>query len=133
MSKNERGTLSDFKTFVSLQNIKQLEGGPSEDNKVLVSLGKKTKGGTLCSKFPLAGNGLSSFGSFCEKWTFQCEVCALEKKVTVRGAIFAPPKAPTKSALIRQINVLSKFIGSCQDEGKVNNTVFSDCSFGTYS
>ena len=29
----------------------------------------------LCTKFALAGLGLSSFSSFCKKWTDQCEVC----------------------------------------------------------
>ena len=40
------------------------------------------KGGTLCSKFALAGVGLGGFRSFSKKWTDQSEVCGLKKKVT---------------------------------------------------
>ena len=41
------------------------------------------KGGTLCTKFALAGLGLSSlsnFVSFCKKWYIRDEVCGLTKK-----------------------------------------------------
>ena len=39
--------------------------------------------------FALAGLGLSSFSSFCKKWTDQCEVCGPKKKVTVRVEHFS--------------------------------------------
>ena len=48
----------------------------------------KMKGRTLCSKFPLAGLDLSSFISFCKKWTFEFEVCGLEKKGHCKGRAF---------------------------------------------
>ena len=55
---------------------------------------------------PLAGLGLSSFSSFCKKWTDQREVCGLEKKkekVTVRvGHISGKEKAPTKNTHLFQ-------------------------------
>ena len=38
------------------------------------------KGGPLCTKFALAGLGLSSFISFCKKWYIRDEVCDLTKK-----------------------------------------------------
>ena len=38
------------------------------------------KGGTLCTKFALAGLGLSSFISFCKKWYIRDDVCGLTKK-----------------------------------------------------
>ena len=86
-----RRTLYTFLTFISLQNIKKLEGGPFGDDKKiskrvsqfrkkiergpyslvrycrlrLKSLTKRK--GTLCTKFPLAALGFSSFGSFCKK------------------------------------------------------------------
>ena len=44
--------------------------------------------GTLCTKFALAGLGLSGLRSFSKKWTDQCEVCGL-KKVTVRVGHFS--------------------------------------------
>ena len=44
---------------------------------------------TLCTKFALAGFGLSTFSSSCKKWTTQCEVCVLKKKVTVRVGHFS--------------------------------------------
>ena len=59
--KSKRGT--DFSTLISLQKIS-----------------KKTRRGILWTKFTPAGLGLSSFGSLCKKWTFQCEVCGLEKQ-----------------------------------------------------
>ena len=57
------------------------------------------KGGALCTKFALAGLGLSTFSSFCKKkWTDQCEVRHLKKKVTVRVEYFSlKGKAPTKN------------------------------------
>ena len=45
----------------------------------------KNERGTLCTKFPLTGHSLGTFSSFCKKWTDQCEVCGLKKRVTVRG------------------------------------------------
>ena len=47
-----------------------------------VKKGKNEKG-TLCTKFALAGLGLSSlsrFISFCKKWYIRDEVCGLTKK-----------------------------------------------------
>ena len=61
----------------------------------------KNERGTLCSKFALAGRGLSSFISFCKKWYIRDEVCGLTKKrkklATVRVGHFFPRKAPTKN------------------------------------
>ena len=65
------------------------------------------KGGTLCTKFALAGLGLSSlssFISFCKKWYIRDEVCGLTKKKIKKTshcksrALF-PRKAPTKNTL----------------------------------
>ena len=107
------------KTFISLQNIKKLEEGTlwrhlkifekksqfqkSRKGDPLVSSSfvgyvKKVKNerGTICTKFPLAGLGLSNFGSFCKKWIFQCEVCGLKEDHRKSRAIFASEKAPTK-------------------------------------
>ena len=47
--------------------------------------------------FSRAGLGLSSFSSFRKKWADQCEVCGLEKKVTLKVRHFALDEiAPTK-------------------------------------
>ena len=58
----------------------------------------KNERGTLCTKFALAGFGLSGFSSFFKKWTDQCEVCGLKKKkVTVRvGQFSSKEKASAK-------------------------------------
>ena len=41
----------------------------------------KTKGGTLCTKFALAGlDALGGFRIVSKKWTDQCEDCSLKKK-----------------------------------------------------
>ena len=73
-------TLKDFRKK-SNSAKKNLKGDP------LVSSGfvgyvKKVKNerGTLCTKFALAGLGLSSFISFCKKWYIRDEVCGLTKK-----------------------------------------------------
>ena len=45
------------------------------------------KGGILCTKFALAGLGLSSlssFISFCKKWYIRDEVCGLTKKKEIK-------------------------------------------------
>ena len=61
------------------------------------------KGGTLCTKFALAGLGLSSFISFCKKWYIRDEVCGLTKKkeikklVTVRVGHFSLEKRRLKT------------------------------------
>ena len=100
------GVLWNLITYILLINQKTLRGDPFETLKnfrksrtvlknnrkgdPLVSSGfvgyiKKVKNerGTLCSKFALAGLGLSSFSSFCKKWTDQCEVCGLKKKMSL--------------------------------------------------
>ena len=41
---------------------------------------KKTKGGTLCSKFALVELGLSELISFCKKWYIRDELCGRTKK-----------------------------------------------------
>ena len=62
------------------------------------------KGGTLCTKFALAGLGLSSFISFCKKWYIRDEVCGLTKKkeikklATVRVGHFSLEKRRLKIA-----------------------------------
>ena len=92
--KNVKGTLWAFSTSIRLQNIKKLKGRPFGDIKKTrktfhkaekrggksLIVPKKLERGILCTTFPLAGLGLSSFSSLCRKWTFQCEVCGLENK-----------------------------------------------------
>ena len=54
--------------------------------------GKKSKR-ALCTKFALAGLGLSSLISFCKKWYIRDELCGLtkQKKTSLKE------KAPTKN------------------------------------
>ena len=65
----------------------------------------KMKGGTLCTKFALAGLGLSELISFCKKWYIRDEVCGLTKKKRKKTshcksrALFIR-KAPTKIPLL---------------------------------
>ena len=67
-----------------LQCRKKVNGDPLVSSGFVDYVKKvKTEKGTLCSKFPLAGLGFNSFSSFCKKWTFQCEVCGLEKKSVI--------------------------------------------------
>ena len=121
--KCKRGALWDLLTYILLQNIKKLEGGLFWDNEKfskksrtvpkknrkgdpLVSSGfvgyvKKSKNerGTLCTKFALAGLGLSSFSSFCKKWYTMRSVVWRKRKKTSRcnsRALFTR-KAPTKN------------------------------------
>ena len=99
------GTLWDSLTYIVLQNIKKLEGGTllrhykifekkfSQCRKKLKEgpfglfrfcrLRKKGKNerGTLCTKFGLAGLGLSKLISFCKKWYIHDEVWSDEKKL----------------------------------------------------
>ena len=51
------------------------------------------KGVTLWTEFLQAGLSLSSFSSFCKKWTFQCEVCGLKKNKTGTSKVGAISKA----------------------------------------
>ena len=68
----------------------------------------KMKGRTLCSKFPLAGLDLSSFISFCKKWTLSLRSVVWRKKVTVRVGLFYKENAPTEIATIKwPLDVLS--------------------------
>ena len=65
----------------------------------------KNERGSLCTKFTLAGLGLSSFSSFCKKWYIHDEVCGLTKKKqdgnvqsraisdSQKSAVFKPVKA----------------------------------------
>ena len=66
----------------------------------------KNERGALCTKFALAGLGLSSlssFISFCKKWYIRDEVCGLTKKKRnkksshCKSRALFPRKAPTKS------------------------------------
>ena len=61
---------------------KKIEMGDPLVSSGFVGYVKKVKNerGTLCSKFALAGRGLSSFISFCKKWYIRNEVCGLTKK-----------------------------------------------------
>ena len=61
--------------------------------------GKKTKGGTLCSKFALVELGLSELISFCKKWYIRDELCGRTKKklaTVIVGLFSLNEKAPTK-------------------------------------
>ena len=84
MPKNVKGgTFWDLLTNIQLQNIfKKSTGEPFE---------------TLCTKFALAGLGLSGFRSFSRKWTDQCE--SEEKKGHCKSWAFLlkrKKRAPTK-------------------------------------
>ena len=97
VEKCEWGTLLDLVTYFLLRgpfgDLNQFSQKTSHRSKgaPVVSSGfvgyvKKVnmKGGTICTKFPLAGLSFSSFSSFCGKWISQWEVCGLKKvKVTV--------------------------------------------------
>ena len=71
--KNERGTL---------RTKFALAGGLWSRSILYVTLKKGSmEGGTLCTKFALAEIGRSSsLVVSVKKWTFQCEVCGLEKQ-----------------------------------------------------
>ena len=121
--KCKRGTLWALLTYILLQNIKKLKRGTLlrheknfeksrtvpkkiERGDPLVSSGfvgyvKKVKneGGTLCTKFALAGLGLNCFISFCKKLYIRDEVCGLTKKklATVRVGHFSLEKRRLKN------------------------------------
>ena len=81
----------------------------------------KNERGILCTKFPMAGLG---FSSFCKKWTFQCEVCGLEKKRS--PDIFSlKEKAPTESGEFFSINFRNS-----QNKFRKNNYSTSDFDQG---
>ena len=79
--KCKRGTLLDLLTYILLQNFKKLEGDPlgtlKNFRKKVAQCPKKSKGGTLWTKFALAVGG---FRIVSKKWTDQCEDCSLKKK-----------------------------------------------------
>ena len=87
---------------------KKIERGDPLVSSGFVGYVKKVKNerGTLCTKFALAGLGLSnlsSFISFCKKWYIRDEVCGLTKKKEIEKtshcksrALFTR-KAPTKN------------------------------------
>ena len=62
----------------------------------------KNERGILCTKFALAGLGLSCPISFCKKWYIRDEVCGLteKKKKTshCKSRALFPRKAPTKKS-----------------------------------
>ena len=91
------------------------------------------KGGTLCTKFALAGLGLSSlssFISFCKKWYIRDEVCGLTKKkeiikklAAVRVGHFSLEKRRLKKlATVRETAAQSRtnyyFSATCNGGGK---------------
>ena len=82
VEKCKRGTLWALLTYILLQNIKKIERGDPLASPGFVGYVKKVKNerGTLCTKFALAGLGLSSFISFCKKWYIRDEVSGLTKK-----------------------------------------------------
>ena len=61
------------------------------------------RGGNLCTKFALAGLGLSSlssFISFCKKWYIRDEVCGLTKKKEITRR-----ERPKSAAYLRLKNI----------------------------
>ena len=65
------------------------------------------KRGTLCTKFALAGLGLSSFISFRKKWYIRDEVCGVTKRkekglATVRVGHFSLEKRRLKTSNNKQ-------------------------------
>ena len=84
---------------------KKIERGDPLVSSGFVGYVKKVKNerGTFCTKFALAGLGLSSlssFISFCKKWYIRDEVCGLTKKkkkqATVRVGHFSLEKRRLK-------------------------------------
>ena len=94
---------------------KKIERGDPLVSSGFVGYVKKVKNerGTLCTKFALAGLGLSSFISFCKKWYRRDEVCGLTKKKKKTShcksrALFTR-KAPTKNKTgTSQVGAISK-------------------------
>ena len=70
------------------------------------------KGG-LCTKFALAGLGLSSFSSFCKKvkQTDQCDVCGLEKKKRrpKMKPLYVTKLSPTKGKVYSKRSISGNF------------------------
>ena len=83
---------------------KKIERGDPLVSSGFVGYVKKVKNerGTLCTKFPLAWLGLSSFISFCKKY-IRDELCGLTKKkekklaTVIVGLFSLKEKAPTKN------------------------------------
>ena len=73
-------TLKNFRKSRTV--AKKIERGDPLVSSGFVGYVKKVKNerGTLCTKFALAGVGMSSFISFCKKWYIRDEVCGLTKK-----------------------------------------------------
>ena len=80
-------TMKNFRRKVA-ECRKKIKRGDPLVSSGFVAYVKNKKEGTHCTKFALAGLGLSSFASFCEKWTDQCEVCGLKKKGHCKSRAF---------------------------------------------
>ena len=83
--KCKRGDPLGFINIYSVAKYQKTRKGDSfktlkKNSKKVEQCRKKLKGVTLCTKFALAGFGLSSFISFCKKWYIRDEVCGLTKK-----------------------------------------------------
>ena len=131
MPKNVKGgTLWALLTYILLQNIKKLERGTKKFEKSrtvpkkiergdpLVSSGfvkkrLKMKGGTLCTKFALAGLGLRSFISFCKKWYIRDEVCGLTKQKRKKTSHCKSRALFTRKAPTIKVQVVN--ITACED------------------
>ena len=87
ITKNPLKTLKIFWKSLTVPN--KIERGDPLVSSGFVGDVKKVKNerGTICAKLPPVGLGLSSFSSFCEKWTDQCDL--VKKRVTVRVGLFS--------------------------------------------